>query len=71
MTNGKGMNCLQNFRKTTNAMISIYDANTLENEFLKERSLDWERHANTLLEVNFSKSQRREARKLATINCKF
>ena len=42
MTNGKGMNCLQNFNKITKAMISMYDVNTQEHEWLKKRNPDWE-----------------------------
>ena len=70
MTNGKGMNCLQNFNKITKAMISMYDVNTQEHEWLKKRSPDWERLAKALFEVHcFFKSQKRETRKNATINC--
>ena len=60
MTNKKGVNCLENFSKVTNSMLSMYDADTREHTWLKIRTPEWEMLAKALSEVHcFLKNQKK------------
>ena len=58
MTNGKGMNCLQNFTQVTTAMMAMYEPNSMEHQWLWGKVHKWDALAEALFEVHcFFKSQ--------------
>ena len=50
-TNGNGMNCLQNFKEVTNALLGMYEQEHSVQQWLKEETVKWEGLAASLFDV--------------------
>ena len=51
MTNGKGMNCLKNFKRVTEGLVSLYQPDTKEHDWLLLRIPKWEALASAIYNV--------------------
>ena len=53
MTNGNGMNCLQNFKEVTKALVGMYPPGNCIHQWLKRETIKWEELAAALFDVQF------------------
>ena len=61
MTNGKGMNALDNFDQVSIGLLGMYPPGSEEHEWLKIKTVKWNRLARASFEVHcFLKSQKRD-----------
>ena len=69
-TNGKGMNCMQNFSKITDALLGMYPQDHEVHQWLLLQIRPWNNLAAAIDDVGyFLKSQKKRSRQSAMINC--